>query len=240
MNTEFKLKDGSFAADSRLDRVEEFDTRSRSYPLVSGIDHANKPLRSYTWRCRYALNQGREGSCVGHAVAHELAARPSEVHMSHKFARETIYFAAQKIDPWPGGAYPGAYPFYEGTSVLAGVKIAHKLGWFDSYRWAFGLRDLQLGVGYNGPAVIGIPWYEGMFYPDRNGFIHPTGRRVGGHAILCNAISVKNNRFTLHNSWGANWGMNGECYISFDDMDRLLRERGEAVFFLKRHRKASR
>ena len=237
MPQEVKLKDGSVTHDGRLDRVIQFDPRSRSYPICSAED-ADKPLRSYTWRCLQWLDQGYEGSCVGHAIAHELAARPSEVPMSHEYARNQIYFEAQKIDPWDGGAYPGAVPFYEGTSVLAGVKVGYKLGWFDSYRWAFGLRDLQLGVGYNGPAVIGIPWYEGMCWPDREGFIHPEGERVGGHAILCNAISVKNGRFTLHNSWGQNWGMNGDCYIKFEDMERLLHERGEAVFMLHRHSKA--
>lgn len=237
MAFKFQLKDGSFTTDIRLDRVEQFDSRSRSYPLCSATDRLEKPLRSYTWRCHPRLDQGHEGSCVGHAIAHELAARPSEVPMSHQYARETIYWDAQRIDPWPGGAYPGAAPFYEGTSVLAGVKVAHKLGWFDSYRWAFGLRDLQLGVGYNGPAVLGLPWYEGMFWPDHNGYIHPEGRKVGGHAILCNAINVKEGRFTLHNSWSGAWGMNGECFITFADMDRLLRERGEAVFMIKRHRK---
>lgn len=236
---QMKIRNNILVDDPRLDRIEFFDERSRNFPVRSPGTHEKK-LRSYTWRCFATLDQGSEGSCVGHAVAHELLARPAEVceeEVNHEYARETIYWGAQKIDYWAGGAYPGAHPFYEGTSVLHGVKVAHKLGWFDSYRWAFGLRDLQLGVGYHGPAVLGVSWYEGMFFPDENGFIHPTGRRCGGHALLCNSISVKNNRFTLHNSWGPNWGINGECYISFEDMDKLLNERGEAVFMLHRHGK---
>jgi hypothetical protein len=142
------------------------------------------------------------------------------------------------IDPWPGGSYPGASPFYEGTSVLAGVKIAHAQGWFDEYRWAFSLDELIMGVGHNGPAVLGVAWYEGMYFPDADGFVHIKGNRVGGHCILCNAVNVKHKYFTLTNSWGAGWGMVGTCFISFDDMERLLAERGEAVFFIHRHREA--
>lgn len=217
-------------------RLKQFDERSRAYGVTVGLE--TKQPRSYTWRCYEQLDQGADGACVGFGVTHELVARPAEVQgLTDSYAKEQIYWEAQKIDPWDGGAYPGAYPFYEGTSVLAGAKVAKRLGWIEEYRWAFGLEQLKLGVGYNGPAVIGVPWYEGMFYPDANGFIHPTGQVAGGHCVLVNAISVTKKRFTIHNSWGAGWGMNGECYISFDDMGKLLSEWGEAVFFLHRHNK---
>ena len=233
-----KLRGGNQTGDIRVDRIEEFDERSKNYSISS--INLDKKLRSYTWRCWENFDQGAEGACVGFGVAHELAARPAEVQgLSNQFAKEEIYWPAQKSDRWDGGSYPGANPFYEGTSVLAGVKVARKLGYFHSYRWAFGLRDLQLGIGYNGPAVMGLPWYEGMYQPDSSGYTQPTGKKIGGHCILCNAISIKHQRFTLHNSWGSRWGMNGECYISFSDMEKLLAQGGEAVFFLNRHGKAS-
>jgi len=229
------LKDGSSTEDIRLDRVIEFDERSKAFPVSALAKRKRKP-KSNKWRCRMWLNQMAEGSCVGCGIAHELAARPAEVRpMTFKYAKEKIYWEAQKIDPWPGGAFPKSKPFYEGTTVLAGVKIAHKLGWFEKYRWAFSLKDLKLGVGYNGPAVMGLKWYAGMRTPDKKGYIHPTGKLIGGHCILCNGVDIKNKRFTLHNSWGKSWGRNGECFISFKDMDKLLHREGEAVFFEKRH-----
>jgi len=232
----FKLKNGESTTDRRLDRVEFFDERSKEFPVSFFWSKDKKPLRSYTWRCKKFLNQGMEGACVGFGICHELAARPAEVEgLTNRYAREHIYWEAQKIDGWPGGAYPEADRHYEGTAVLAGVKIAHKLGYFDSYRWAFSLEDLQLGVGYNGPAVIGVNWYEGMFTPDEKGYIYPTGKQVGKHCTLVNAININQQRFTIHNSWGKNWGMHGECYISFEDMDKLLKQRGEVVFFIRRH-----
>jgi hypothetical protein len=215
-----------------LGRKQQFDEESRKFPVRSLM--VGKKPRSYTWRCNTHLDQGSEGACVGFAVAHELAARPSEVQFLNNAFGRRLYHEAQKIDRWPGGAYPGAYPFYEGTSVLAGVKKAHKLEWFKEYRWAFGLDDLIMGVGRNGPAVLGVNWYSGMFRPDSNNRIHADGSLSGGHAILCNAVNVKKEMFTLHNSWGKAWGINGECQISFSDMDKLLKENGEAVFFIKR------
>jgi len=231
------LKDGSSVEDGRLTRIVEFDPRSKNFPITAAVK--SKKQRSYTWRCLGWLDQGSEGSCVGHGVAHELIARPAEAkNIDHKYAKETIYWEAQKIDPWPGGSYPGAEGGnYEGTSVLAGVKIAQKLGWFDSYRWAFSLEDLILGVGHNGPAVMGVKWFTGMLDPDDKGFIHPIGNKVGGHCLLNRAVNVRDKFFTLRNSWDKDWGINGDCYISFDNMDKLLHQSGEAVFFLKRHRK---
>ena len=118
---------------------------------------------------------------------------------------------------------------------MAGVKVAQKLGYFDSYYWAFGMNDLALGVGYRGPAVLGLVWMEGMTDTDENGYIHATGRRIGGHCILCRGINVKEKYFLLRNSWGKNWGIKGDCKISFADMKKLLAKNGEAVFFRKRH-----
>lgn len=232
----FRLKDGTEVQDVRLDRLIQFDERSRNFP-IKALYEAKKP-RSYTWRCNSVLDQGPDGACVGFGCAHELIARPSEVKgVDSLYAKHKLYWEAQKIDQWEGGAYPGARPFYEGTSILAGVKVTHKLGWFDSYRWAFGIQDLITGVGYNGPAVIGTYWFNDMFTPDSKGYIKPTGGIAGGHCTLVRAVSIKKKRLTIRNSWGSMWGKNGDCYISFDDMDNLLKLDGEAVFFLKRHSK---
>ena len=231
------LKNGIITGDIRLDRIVHFDEKSKQYPIRQVV--STKKQRSYTWRCLQNLDQGFEGACVGFGVTHELIARPSEVKdLSNQFSRN-LYFEAQKIDPWDGGAYPGAIPFYEGTSVLAGVKVAQSMGYFKEYRWSFGIDDLILGVGYSGPAVMGLAWYEGMFFPDKDGYIRPTGRLAGGHCILCKGINIKQNRFLLHNSWGKDWGMNGTCYISIDDMNTLLNQDGEAVFFIRRKTKLS-
>jgi len=214
-----------------LGRLVNFDERSRSFairPLVG----ARAP-RSYTWRCVTSLDQGGEGSCVGFACAHELAARPVEVAVDTQMAR-SIYFDAQRIDPWPGGAYPGATPYYEGSSVLAGAKVLQNRGYVPEYRWAFGLQDLILSVSWLGPAVIGVNWYEQMLKVDSNGFVRIGGDVAGGHAIMVRGVNVAKRAFVLRNSWGSRWGRFGEAFISWADMDRLLHEDGEAMIPLTR------
>jgi hypothetical protein len=233
-----QLKGGHQTQDPRLDRVPQFDEQSRRYPVSSIIRRAAVP-RSYTWRLTTTLDQGQEGACVGFGWAHEMLARPAEgTGITDVYARVRLYWEAQKIDPWEGGSYPGARPFYEGTSVLAGAKVVKAAGGMDEYRWAFGLDDLVGALGYAGPAVLGLNWYEGMFEPV-DGYIRPTGELAGGHCILCRGVSVTRRRFLLHNSWGPGWGLNGTCWITFDDMATLLAEDGEACIPVRRHRIAA-
>lgn len=209
-----------------LGRRVEFDEASRNFPIRALIPTAAKP-RSYTWRCDAQLDQDGIGACVGFAWAAELAARPVVVNGIENQLGFDIYHDAQKLDEWPGEAY-------EGSSVLGGAKAVMDRGFLEQYRWAFGLEDLVLAIGYKGPAVIGINWYGDMFLPDHNGVIHPTGGSPGGHAILANGVSIAKKLIRLHNSWGQAWGINGDCFISFDDLDKLLHEQGEACIPIRR------
>lgn len=203
-----------------FDRRVQYDERSRSFGISSVIE--DRPLRGYTWGCPVRLNQGSEGACVGFSWAQELAARP-KVHLRvDEQVAKSVYYAAQLVDPWADT------PPQEGTSVLAGAKTMQDRGYLREYRWCFSLRDLQLAVGYAGPVVLGIWWWTGMMKTDMKGFVHLTGNREGGHAILCNGYSVRYKRFRLVNSWGRGWGMNGECLVSEEDMETLLHDQGEA------------
>jgi len=235
----FELRDGTRVEDPRLGRLTHFDERSRNYPVTAGIE-AKKP-RSYHWRINNgALDQGREGACVGFAWTHELLARPAEVpDLDARFARE-VYHQAQRIDQWPGGTYPGASPVYDGTSILAGAKSMVFRGYIGEYRWAFGLNDLILALGYKGPAVLGIPWYSSMYQTEARGsqqWVNVNGNIVGGHAIVARGVNIKGEYVTLHNSWGPTWGINGDARISFSDLDKLLKQQGEACIPVERYKK---
>lgn len=202
-----------------LDRIPFFDPRSKAFPIRTLLD-ITQP-RSYSWSVGITLDQGVEGACVGYAWAHEAAARPVIRNTNAATARN-IYTRAQQLDQWPGQA-----PAYEGTSVLAGAKAAKEFKLLESYRWAFTLRDALAAISRHGPAVLGINWHSGMWDVDERGFIHATGAVVGGHAILARGVNVRNKTVTLRNSWGPNWGRNGDALISWDDLGKLLADDGE-------------
>lgn len=221
----YTLKDGSITKDKRLDRLVHFDERSKNYPIRALV--GDKPLRSYTWRLNTRLDQGSDGACVGFSWSHELAARPVEIQGITNSTALNTYYQAQQVDEWEGGAYPGAVPFYEGTSVLAGAKAIQAQNHMKEYRWAFSLHDALLAIGYQGPGILGLYWTEDMFEPDENGFVKLTGEIAGGHAILVRAISVKKKYVTLANSWGESWGKGGDCYMTFEDFEKALLNDGE-------------
>jgi hypothetical protein len=240
------LRDGSEVSDPRLGRLVDFDERSRQYNVREVLPTAT--LRSYTWSCKQWLDQRNQGACVAFAWEHELTARPCVVSYGTVPVHEDIarkrYWDIQRIDQWEGGSYPGADPFYEGTSVLAGAQLHKSIDTIREYRWAFSITDLALAVGYKGPAVLGVNWYTGMFDPDEDGLIKPTGFVEGGHAILCNGFSAKTRLFRLHNSWGLAWGVGadygiggGDCFIHWDHLEQLLHEDGEACVPVMRVRK---
>lgn len=217
------MSDGSdfsptISPDPRLDRIPRFDDRSRQY-AVENVLRA-KPLRTRMWYCPRVLDQGREGACVGFSQAHFLIASPAGWRrINHKHAHE-YYKEAQRNDEWAGENYSG-------SSVLGGMKAAKQAGRVIEYRWAFGIEDTLNALSQIGPVVLGVNWYQG-FYQPIDGRITITGPVVGGHAILANGINVRNETVRLHNSWGLDWGKRGTTLISFSDLDRLLREQGEA------------
>lgn len=224
------LRDGSTVEDRRLDRLVQFDDRSRAFPIRELIG-TPRP-RSYTWGVpgglSQVLDQGSEGACVGFAWAGERAARPVAKPTTDADAL-AVYRHAQTLDEWPGEDYSG-------TSVLAGAKAAQARGWLRSYRWAFGLDDVLATLGTYGPVVLGIPWFDSMYDPTprdaRTGRVAATitvsGSVVGGHAILARGVNLRREEVVLRNSWGSGWGDRGDAAVSFADLDRLLRERGEA------------
>lgn len=240
-----ELKGGFITEDPRLDRIPKFDERSRNFPIRTVLSE-EEPLRSFGWYCPAWLDQGQEGACVGFAWAHELAAWPAGIKgLSNKYAQEQLYWEAQKIDEWEGGSYPGASPRYDGTSVLAGAKVIQNLGFMDEYRWSFGIEETLRTIGYHGPVVIGVNWHEGMFEPDEHGLIHPTGSVMGGHAVLVRGVALRarlpkkkgtHSVVRIRNSWGADWGVNGDCWMLVEEFEALLKERGEVCVPVMRQR----
>lgn len=254
------LKDGTTTLDPRLDRLVEFDEESRRFGVMRTIEY-DYP-RPYTYRAPHHLDQGQEGACVEFAWVHEFLATPSAVDLAigqEITSKHAIYWPAQRDDYWPGGSYPGASPFYEGTSVLAGAKRSVALGYITSYFWAFGIQEAIMAIGRRGPVVLGVDWFTGMFQPNAEGWIRATGTVAGGHAILAKGIrlvwlpgtlavhkygpdwfkhlDLDKSYVLLHNSWGPGWSvLGGDCKISVRDLDLLLQRNGEVCVPVGRKR----
>jgi hypothetical protein len=231
MGEDIQLRGGFYTTDPRLDRIPQHDPRSLRYLSVrKGIQ---TPIDK-SWPVRLYLDQGFDGACVGFGFGHEAIAEPNPNRWVTEKDAKSNYLLAQRDDEWEGGAYIGAEPFYEGTSVLAGAKVYQKKGFFKEYKWTWDIDELILAVGHEGPAVIGVDWKYGMMDTDSSGFIHATGGIAGGHCTLICEVCVSKGYFRIWNSWGVYWGEYGTAKISFDDMALLLEDNGEACIPVNR------
>ena len=201
------------------------DDRDKKYLITDKFSELLKISRAST--SRYWAADGWWGDqkntpqCVGYAWAHWLEDGPVEQSGVAPIVKpQLIYQNAQKLDEWYGENY-------DGTSVRGGVKYLKSINKISSYYWAFDLQSLVTTVLNLGPVVVGTNWYEGMFYPNTKGIIRATGRLAGGHAYVINGVDTNTKMFRLKNSWGRLWGQKGHAYISFKDMERLIKEQGE-------------
>jgi hypothetical protein len=166
-------------------------------------------------------DQGNTPQCVGYSWSHWLEDGPVQQSGIPPIINPfDIYKNAQKLDEWYGENY-------DGTSVRGAVKYLKNIGKVKSYYWAFDIQTLSETILKLGPVVVGTNWYNGMFYPNKNGLIKIGGQMVGGHAYLINGVDTKTKQFRIKNSWGKSWGKGGHAFISFNDMSRLIKENGE-------------
>ena len=212
----------------KFDRVPSNDPRNNNYPVrllwtseyLQCTTTQAPEIVTKKWDDYAYLDQGPDGACVGFGTSGELAAEPDSVsNVDYTFAM-SIYNEAKTVDEWPGTDY-------EGTSVLAGAKVAKSRGYYSDYLWADNELDMARTISNFGPVIIGIDWYDGMMDPDSRGFLHPTGNVVGGHCVVVIGIDAENGFYTIRNSWGKSWGDNGEAKISRADMTKLIVANGD-------------
>jgi hypothetical protein len=172
--------------------------------------------------------------------------------LNFEIARQR-YWEMQKIDYWPGGSYPGATPYYEGTSTLAGAKVMQSLGYFTEYRWAFSIDETLLAIAHEGPVLTGIPWLDSMFEPNMDGQLDTSGREVGGHEIMWRGVTlpvrgvatvrwpdgtiskIKTSEplVRCRNTWWGGpgspgvWGRAGEAVVRASGLEALLKSDGD-------------
>lgn len=204
----------------RLGRHVAHDPRSLKHPAKmadSIVDVEHKRLVP-------VFNQGNLGSCTGNATAGCLSTEP----FTNKFTEDDavkLYSAGTRLDRIRG-TYP---PTDTGSSGLAVMKAAKNLGLIASYTHAFGLEHVLKSLALT-PCIVGITWLTGCDEPDADGLINYSGDIRGGHEIEAFKVDVANRLVGFWNSWGKGWGRDGAFFMSWDDLDTALRNRGDATF----------
>lgn len=207
------------------DRDDDFRIRQMMPKKAVSI-----PPHKYWDDLRYFGDQKNTPQCVGYAFAHFIEDGPiySNTGRIPSLQPSLIYFEAQKLDNIKGENY-------EGTTVRGGAQaLRKKFNKISSFRWAKTIEEIVFAVAIEGPVVVGTYWKTGMEDVDRKGFIHNTGRILGGHAYLINGVNTKERFFRIKNSWGRGWGIKGRAKISFNDMEDLMRDDGEVCLAIEK------
>jgi len=213
-----------------FDWVSRHDPRSRNFAI--GDVHPAVELQAKSWRTGPVLDQGEEGACVGFGCALEASSSPVRVRGVDDAWARGLYREARGIDVVEHGV-----DWPEGASVLAGAKALRARGLIEAFRWSFSVGELRTAIIAEGPAILGVNWYESMYETDYAGLVRVEGDIVGGHCILCYGynprarvagLSGEHEVFRWQNSWGYSYGINGRGIVLMTDMERLLAENGEA------------
>ena len=211
------------------------DDRDRSYlmrRMLAAPSAVALPTRKTWGIAKTALDQGNTGTCVGQAWRNFLRCAPIRSEKKGPSAWD-IYRDAVKRDGWSGNDNEASLPdgdpgLDDGTSVRAGAQALESMGALKSYVWAFALQPAVEWVLTEGPVVLGTNWYS-SFQTDSEGIIHitPTARVRGGHAYLMRGADTKRALARCCNSWGDGWGISGDFWLPFRDLERLIHEDGE-------------
>lgn len=224
-------------------RLAIVDERDTDYPMSDVLpSESERTSRDYQywWAEGWEGNQGSSPRCVAYACLHMLE-DGSYTHFYEKRSHDPAYMdtessetslipafdlynSAQKRDRWQGNSY-------DGTSVRGGMKALQKdYGAISSYHWAQNIDELVEAVLNEGPVVIGSPWYESMYDPEKKDDryfldVNQGGRVVGGHAYIINGVNRSKGVARMKNSWGE-WAGNGMAYMDMEDLEYLVFDSG--------------
>jgi hypothetical protein len=176
------------------------------------------------------LDQDGYGGCTGWTGAHLLNMKPNHTKGERMMTNADgldFYVENTRTDEFAG-------QMMEQDTGSSGNALGNTLvrrGHIERFEWAFS-PEQYLAALMERPAAVGTWWYADMFYPDANGFVRPTGGRVGGHEYVGKGIADYRRRtLSFITSWGR-WGRfgNGVFLMTFDDFFGLLADNGDAMF----------
>jgi hypothetical protein len=223
-----------------LGRRHAPDPRDRLYPAQLVLDRMSPKRRTVPWRRLRVLDQKSTGTCVGHGWRGWFEGEPTMHKPDEGRDAFAIYRQAILLDEWPDNDGEETKPNEQleaGSSVRAGAKAMQQDGYIGSYVWATTaaqIADFVTRVD-GSPVVLGTSWMNAMFSPDpKTGLVKVTGGVAGGHCYVTDWFDFTTRRHRCYTSWGDGFGqkdadgVGGIFWLATRDLDRLLRNQGEA------------
>lgn len=201
--------------------VPEKEARPAALVRLVDVDHK---------RLVAPFNQGQIGSCTGNACVGCLMTEPFH-QAGWDFTEATAVQVYELETTLDDSQIPGVYPPDDtGSTGPWSMMAAEKNGWIRSWKHTRSLHT-ALGMLMTGPISIGVPWYQSMFTPDKDGVLvlNESSGVVGGHQLEASGVDVARQRIRIPNSWDTTWGLGGYCWMPWSMAEFLLHEGGDVV-----------
>ncbi len=159
------------------------------------------------------IDQKENPWCVPASIVHLLEAEPIKQTYS---SLEKIYNEARERGKVPKSA--------------SGSPLNHALDFLKSENliknYHFSVSEERTGEYINSvsPVLINMAWFQKMFDPAKDGKVSISGKLAGFHCVLCYAYDGLKGRYYFRSSWGREWGVNGNFYLSAKDLEKLFKE----------------
>lgn len=159
------------------------------------------------------LDQGQEGTCVGHGFKHWMMTAPVVSKAAQRPTAVELYLGALPRDEWSENDNPPDMQF--GTSLNACAKYCRALGALDSWKHSenpdevidfLAGVDQETGQRVGGGVILGLPWKDTMWDTDEKGFLDVGGQEIGGHCVFGNWWNQRAEFMGGPNSWGRSFG----------------------------------
>ncbi len=224
----------------------------KSIPLASAPMMGTLPLEKdlSSW-FPVAGFQGMQSSCVGWAVAYGLKSFQEAIENKQKptndlrlYSPAYVYNQIKMGDCRSGSSIEQALDLLkrEGVAKLSDFPynsnscnerpnsdIKSKARPFSIADWR--RVDIKNQVEVKSQIVSGFPIVIGMYVDDgfqnlkgNKIYLGPSGRELGGHAMVVVGYDDSKQAYKVFNSWGTNWGNNGFGWISYSAFADRVKE----------------
>jgi len=164
------------------------------------------------------LDQGFTNHCVGFSGANWGINLPVQDDYDDETGHD-FYYKCKIIDGEPKAE--------DGSYVRSIAKVLRNEGRIEGYAFANDMSTMKWWLLNCGPLIVGTVWTSGMFTPEE-GIVNISGDPQGGHAYVLNGYR-KDDYIRIQNSWGYEWGNDGQAWISASDFEQIFRYGGEAM-----------
>lgn len=199
----------------KLDWRKSLDPRNDEHLFRAAVRPAR--VRKLWQAPLFRIDQGREGACVGFCWTNWWMSRPLPGRPIPYTVEGCIAYAREKYHVAQANDEYSETPPEEGSSTNGGAKAMRLDGRITGWKWHRSVDDLIDGLILHGPQPTGSDFLADMFRTEPGtGKVSVTGAVEGGHDYLATGYDphyAGEECVRYRNSWGPNWGLNGDFWI---------------------------